>query len=406
MAAIPGVSPLSRKAHAQGQFFGAQRFPAVDVDSNDNIYLMMCAATAPASEHRPHSQIFFAQSRDGGSNWDNLPLTRKLTNSPGEAFGPSLAVFKNGQTRAYVTYHDNSNGTTQAYLISSKKKAKFRKAANITPHDFGAISPRLAVDSGEGVNIVWSDLENSAGKIVFIRSTDQGFAFTPRLEISRSSGIAFEPEIAVDPSDGIHVVWQDSGSGTNAIMFSSSTDHGQTFSEPRKISGSTGPATEAAIASDSLGRLSVAWVGESSGRAELFYSRSTDRGLTFSEPANLSKFSEGDVHKPTIATFQNTVYVAFQNGGLFGEDTVRNRQVFLARSRDGGASFEEAEQVSRANSNNGRAHSPAMVVDSRGMLHIFWIDSSIVGNDEGLLFYSKTANGQSFSSQFAILAVL
>jgi hypothetical protein len=47
-----------------------------------------------------------------------------------------------------------------------------------------------------------------------------------------------------------------------------------------------------------------------------------------------------------------------------------------------------------------------MVVDSRGVLHIAWIDASIVGNDEGLLFYSNTRDGQRFSQQFMILAFI
>src|SRR5436190_8717440 len=190
MLVIAGSTPVSEGARAQGVFFGAQRFPAIDVDSNDNLYLMMSTATAPASEHRPHSQIFFTMSRDSGVNWDNLPETRNLTNSPGEAFGPSLAVNKNGKARVYVTYHDNSTGTTQAYLIRSKKKTKFRQPENITPHNGGAFSPRVALDSGEGCNIVWGDSEDGGGKVVFVRSTDQGFTFTPPFDVSRSSGYA------------------------------------------------------------------------------------------------------------------------------------------------------------------------------------------------------------------------
>src|SRR6185369_1060119 len=90
-------SPLNQRARAQvGIQFGAQRFPSIDIDRNDKLYLMMAVATAPASEHRPHSQIFFVSSNDGGATWDNLPHTRNLSNSPGEAFAPALAVFKNG----------------------------------------------------------------------------------------------------------------------------------------------------------------------------------------------------------------------------------------------------------------------------------------------------------------------
>jgi hypothetical protein len=75
-------------------------------------------------------------------------------------------------------------------------------------------------------------------------------------------------------------------------------------------------------------------------------------------------------------------------------------------SGDAGVHFGEPEQVSHANNNVGRAHSPAITVDSRGMLHIAWIDASIVGNDEGLLFYSHTTNGIQFSPQLMILSVI
>jgi hypothetical protein len=403
---IAGSAPLSRRAHAQGVFFGAQRFSAIAVDSADNLYLMMSVATAPASAHTPHSQIFFTMSRNGGAAWDNLPETRNLSNSPGEAFGPTLAVNKIGKVRVYVSYHDNSTGTTQAYLIRSKKRTNFRQAENITPDAGGAYLPRVALDSNEGVNIVWGDTNVNLGRVIFVRSTDQGGTFTDPLDVSRSSGVAFDPQIAVDPGDAINVAWQDTAPGMSVIMFSRSTDRGRTFSKPQQVSKGTGPATEAAIASDSAGRLSVVWVDASSGNAEAFYSRSTDSGQTFSEPINVSRFSDGDIHKPVVIAFQNTVYVAFQNGDLFGEEVIKNRQVFLAKSDNAGVSFGDVQTVSHARNSIGRAHSPAMAVDSRGVLHMVWIDASVVGNDEGLLFYSNSTNGQKFSDELEILAII
>lgn len=405
MLALAGSNPMIERARAQG-FFGAQRFPAIDVDRNDNLYLMMSVATAPASEHRPHSQIFFTMSRDYGVNWDNLPKTRNLSMSTGEAFGPSLAVNRNGKSRAYVTYQDNSSGTTQAYLISSKKKTNFRAPLNLTPHNGGAFAPRVALDSSETVNIVWADTKTGPAKALFIRSTDLGRTFTEPLDISKSTGVAFDPEIAIDPSDAINVAWQDTAPGASGIMFSRSTDGGQSFSQAKRISTGTGPATEAAIATDAAGRISITWVDESPGHAEAYYARSTNGGTSFSDPVNVSHFPNGDIHKPTVTIFQNTVYVAFQNGDLFGEETIKNRQVFLTRSVDAGESFEQPEQVSSAENSRGRAHSPAMVVDSRGVLHIVWIDSSLIGNDEGLLFYSNSADGHKFSQERMILAVI
>jgi hypothetical protein len=405
MLLLAGSIPLSSRARAQ-TFFGAQRFPAIDVDSADNLFLIMSVATAPASEHRPHSQIFFTMSRNGGADWDNLPQTRNLSNSPGEAFGPSLAVGKSIPARIYITYHDNSTGTTQAYLLRTKKRTKFRHPSNITPHKGGAFAPRVALDSAEAVNIVWGDTSDNLGTVVFVRSTDQGASFTTPLDVSRSSGVAFDPEIAVDSSDGINVAWQDTAPGKSVIMFSRSTDGGETFSDTKQVSTGTGAATEAAIATDSAGRLSIVWVDDSTGSSEAYYSRSTDNGQTFSEPFNVSRFPGGDIHKPTVVASQNAVYVAFQNGDLFGEGMIKNEQVYIAKSEDAGVSFGEIEQVSHAKNSIGRAHSPAMTVDSRGVLHIVWIDASVIGNDEGLLFYSNSANGRQFSQEKMILAVI
>ncbi|HKY06303.1 MAG TPA: sialidase family protein, partial [Blastocatellia bacterium] len=329
-----------------------------------------------------------------------LPLTKNLSKSKGEAFGPSLAINMTGKTRAYATYHDTSPGTTQAFLVKSKKGSKFKKAANITPHDGGAFSPRVAVDSNEQVNVVWGDTLEVRKRVVFLRSLDQGATFSEPVDISRSSGDAFEPEIAVDKDNAINVAWEDTATGTSLIMFTRSTDAGESFSEPVRVSSPDARATEANIAVDSLGNIHVVWVGASGDTLQAFYARSTDGGTTFSEPVNLSQVEGADIHKLVIATFNENVYVAYNN------EANNSRQVFLVKSKDSGLSFSDPVRVSNADRAKGRAHSPALAVDSTGLLHIVWIDSSVVGQDEGLLFYSNSTNGNKFSTQQLILAAL
>src|SRR4030095_2134696 len=144
---------------AQAQFpgvFGAQRAPSIDVDRRGTLYLLMSAATKTIEAHTPGSQVFFTMSKDGGVTWDNTPFTRNLSNSKGEAFGPSVSVIK-GSARPYVVYHDNVGGNTHVYMLRTKKKAKFKKPVNITPHDGGAFTPKVAVDVEDGVNVVWGD---------------------------------------------------------------------------------------------------------------------------------------------------------------------------------------------------------------------------------------------------------
>jgi len=397
------TGPLPAVSRVQAQAaFGAQRAPIITVDKSDKLYLFSSTATLPAGAGRPGSQIFLTVSKNGGTSWDNFPLTRNLSKSPGEAFGPSASINKNGKTRVYVTYHDNRDGPTQVFFLPPKKAAKFKRPRNITPHDGGAFSPRVAVDSGEGVNIVWGDLPVGQKQVVFVRSTDLGESFSAPFNVSRSSGDAFEPEIAVDPSDGINVAWEDTTPGVSAIMFARSTDSGETFSDPLRVSTGEGRATEAHIFTNSAGQIFVTWVDESEGDRQAYFARSTDGGATFSDPINVSQKPGAEISKPVITTSGDTVYVAFQN------DRRGDKQVFLARSNNAGESFSNPMKVSRSNNDvqGGRAHSPAMVIDGKGVLHFIWIDSSIIGRDEGIVIYSNTSNGQRFSQHIVILSVL
>lgn len=400
-ASTTGPLPTLSRVEAQTAF-GAQRTPIIEVDRSNNLYLFSSTATLPAGAGRPGSQIFLTTSKNGGVNWDNFPLTRNLSKSPGEAFGPSVAINKNGKTRIYVTYHDNQDGPTQAFFIQSKKGTKFKRARNITPHGGGAFSPRVALDSSEAVNIVWGDIAVAQKQVAFVRSTDLGATFSAPLNVSRSSGEAFEPEIAVDPGDGINVAWEDTTPGVSAIMFARSTDHGETFSTPLRVSTGEGRATEAHIFTNSAGHIFVTWVDESGGERQALFARSTDGGATFSEPINVSQKPGAEISKPVITASGDTVYVAFQN------DQRGDKQVFLAKSTDAGVSFSNPVQVSRSNNDvqGGRAHSPAMVIDGRGVLHFIWVDSSIIGRDEGIVIYANTNNGTRFSQHIVILSVV
>jgi BNR repeat protein len=396
-----GVAPQQTRAQSP-MFFGATRFPSLQIDGNDHLYLAMSVATAPASEHRPHSQIFFTQSKDGGSNWDNLPQTRNLSNSRGEAFGPSLVVSKDGPLRVYIAYHDDSSGTYEAYLLRTKKKTKFRKPQILTAGDGGAFSPRLAMDASGNLNLVYGDTTGGVKHVRFMRSTDQGETFSEPRTLSGDSNGAFEPEIAMTQGDAINVAWEDAGAGASVILFSRSTDNGATFSAPKKVSRGDGNATEAHITADDTGRLSVVWVQVIGDAKHAFYSRSTDNGQTFSEPLQLTTGSGASISKPLALAFKNVVYVSYQN------EAPNHMQVYLAKSEDAGLTFADAVQVSNADNRCGRAHSASMAVDSEGTLHIVWIDASHVQgcNDEGLLFYSRSSNGRRFSTEQLILAAI
>src|SRR5215469_8282251 len=146
-----GANPSGRQAQAQFQIgIGAQREPRLAVDQNNNLFLVMAVATKPASAGTPGSQIFFTESTDGGATWDNMPLTRNLSNSDINGIGAlflRLALTKTGRTRAYVVYDDDTGGPRQAYFIRSKKNAAFKHPFILSSGHDGGFTPVVDVDS-------------------------------------------------------------------------------------------------------------------------------------------------------------------------------------------------------------------------------------------------------------------
>src|SRR5438132_1606487 len=106
-----------------------------------------------------------------------------------------------------------------------------------------------------------------------------------------NNGTAEFGQIAVDPSGNINVVWDDFNATNSDIFFSRSTDGGVSFSVPKNVSNNTGasvfPGVDAAtnrgnIAVDSSGNINVVWDDFTPGNSQISLSRSTDGSATFS----------------------------------------------------------------------------------------------------------------------------
>jgi hypothetical protein len=126
----------------------------------------------------------------------------------------------------------------------------------------------------------------SMTEVAFVKSTDQGATWSaPQViapfnstgtidpntgQAARTGGIL--PEVAIDPSDGtLYVVWQAStnfaknlkqgaGSFDNEVLFTSSTDHGSSWSTPTAIVGpATYPVFTPMIAVNSTGTVAVTY---------------------------------------------------------------------------------------------------------------------------------------------------
>jgi hypothetical protein len=389
-----------RSARAQSQTVpGIQREPHLVVDKDNNLLLAAAVGTSDAAG-RQGAQILFTRSVDGGANWDNKPLTRNLSNSPINGVGalfPRIAVTKTGKTRVYVVYDDDTAGPRQAYCVRSGKNTNFKRSTVLSSGSEGGLAPVVDTDSAGTINVTWAGSINSPRQVVFARSTDQGVTFSQPINVSNSTGEGFDPAIAIGSDDAINLAWEDTGSGIGQIFFSRSTDGGASFSTPGQVSAALGEASDAEIAIDSQGRITVAWIEEQpAGGTRIGASNSSDGGETFGAPQIVTSGPEAEFEYLAMVARGTTIYLTY------GDDDAQ--QIYLTQSRSAVLDFSKPLQLSNADANKGEAKSPSVAVDGNGRIHVVWIDTSILGGDHGLLVYRSSPDGQSFTPPVLIPA--
>jgi hypothetical protein len=70
------------------------------------------------------------------------------------------------------------------------------------------------------------------------------------------------------------------------------------------------------------------------------FAKSTDRGNTFSKPANLTSGIRVDSETPSIGEFENTVYI------VWTDNSPGNYDIFFIKSTDGGNTFSKPLNLS------------------------------------------------------------
>ncbi len=222
--------------------------------------------------------------------------------------------------------------------------------------------PYIVADDSHGPSagnlyIGWTRWTLTGSLIMFTRSTDGGATWSQPIEIDDGPGLPRDDngglegfDGAVGPRSTLYVVWNN---GTH-VVFTDSHDGGRSFARPREII-STGPpafGVEAVPRANGFaqigidprsGRLFVTWSDYRYGEVDVFCSTSANRGRTWSPAV---KVNADPAHDGTDHFFQwlavdpstGDAYVLFYDRR--GDPTNRSQIVALARSTDGGRSFQ------------------------------------------------------------------
>lgn len=331
--------------------------PQVAVDAAGNINVVWEDDTAT------NSNILFSRSNDGGVTFSPA---KNLSSSLGFSFNPRITVDSQGGIN--VVWQDNTAGNYDVFFSrSSDGGVNFSKPMNLSNDPPDSWNPQIAVDKSGNISVVWEN-DNITFGVLFTHSTDGGATFSTPVNLATNKTGSFAPEIGLGADGSINVVWEDDANFRAQISFSRSTDKGATFSAPTNISNDSGNATSSQVVLDASGNINVVWVDDTPGNFVIMFSRSSNSGATFSKGKNIS--NTGNSGNPQIAVdASGNIHVVWQENTT----TVVNNDVFFARSVDGGLTFSPPQNLSN---NPGDSSNPWITVDATGNINVSWMDTT------------------------------
>lgn len=287
-----------------------------------------------------------------------------------------------------VLVRNPSNGSGDSDIINFivTNNYTFNEPENISNTPEGSYNPAILVDVDGNLNVTWEDETPGNYEIYFNYSDDDGVSWSPPINISNTSGTSSRPIMAADSAGNFYIVWYDYTPGKADIFFIQSTNYGLTWSYPLNISNNPARSYYPVISVDNAGDLYVVWYDDTPGNFDIFFSHSSDNGTSWSSPINISK-NKGDCKRPAMTMdIDGNLNVSWE------DDTSGNYEIYFSRSIDGGASWSPVVNISN---NSSLSFKPAMAMDSVGNLSVIWEDDSI--GDYEIYFSRSTDNGVSWS---------
>lgn len=177
-------------------------------------------------------------------------------------------------------------------------------------------------------------------QVYYCRSTDAGKSFTAGKAAfsvpNMSLGMRRGPRIAVSKEEiVVSAIGGEQGKGRDGdILAWRSRDEGESWQGPVRVNDVVASAREGlhALAAGEDGTLWCTWLDLRNKRTELYASRSTDGGRTWSENSVVYQSPDGSICEcchPSIAIHDGAVHVLFRNS------VDGNRDMYLASSVDG-----------------------------------------------------------------------
>ncbi len=253
----------------------------------DTVYLVW------RSDRNTNSTIYFDKSTDGGNTWGT---DVRITDSDSAAIMPALAVGQDGTI--YVSWTDfRDYYATDRHIYFAKSingGTSFLPSVRVcNDHEAYQAFSSIAVNDSGLIFVAWEDGRNSATQkldVYCARSVDGGASFlsSVRVDDTGTDSSGQGGGIAVKDSC-VFIAFNDYRYDYNYrnIYFAKSTNNGQSFDTNILVNDTTGQVNRTqrypSICVDMLG-IYMAWADDRNGDFDIYFTKSTDGGLTFTSP--------------------------------------------------------------------------------------------------------------------------
>lgn len=207
-------------------------------------------------------------------------------------------------------------------------------------------------------------------------------SFGPNILVSEdigpfSSSDDGPPILDVDIASGVYVAWIDHRYSQTEVFFSKLTPSGSSFSSNKPLTGINDAKSFPQIEEDN-GSIYVAWgerrIINNTASQGIFFTKSTNGGQTFSEEIIVDS---NDNLPISMVAHNNKILIAYTKGG---------NQIWLASSVDGGSTF-ASSLVS--DSTDFSRHRPSVDFKNNNV-YVSWYDER---SGSGDVFFAKSADG-------------
>ncbi len=319
-----------------------------------------------------------------GQSWDANSDPVVAIDNYGNVYLANLyfnATNGNSANGLYVSV-DNVSGS-----VSFTQAATYPVATNLNPStnvdedkEWIAVDPTRIVacpsgspnPNGNAVYASWTRFIGSSDAIVFSRSLDCGKTWTPAIQVSptNQNGGVQGSAVAVGPNGKVYVVWEVFFiGGQRRHYLSTSSDGGATFIPATPVQSSF-TFTElkfnstyrknsfpALAVSPTNGDVYVVYADQPSNTvgAQIEFMKSTNGGLTFSNPVVINDVSTGQQFFPAVAVDgEGVIHVSWFDTRK-GSGSTALYDIYATHSTDAGAHFTPNAKVTGSIINAGNA---------------------------------------------------